>query len=129
MGRFGEPDPDRKDPREKRPDDRHDLDDPGEDTDEEPVGQADRPETHREDNRDDHNENCLTAHERAQSKLDQRPGITDGLAFRPRQQRADEIHGAVTLDDPVRRSGEDEEHAEDHLERDSAVLERRIDET
>ena len=78
---------------------------------------------------DDDDENCLAAHEGPQSKLDQRPGITDGLAFRPWQERADEIDGALTLEDPVRRRREHEEHADDHLERDTAVFERGVDQT
>src|SRR6478735_11041474 len=129
VGRHGEADPHCKDPGDEWSDDGHDLHDAGEDADEEPVRQADRPETGRDDGRNDDDENRLAAYEGPQPKLDQRPRITDGLAFRPWQERADEIDGALTLEDPVRRRREHEEHSDDHLERDPAVLERGVDQT
>src|SRR4029078_12541443 len=70
VGRHGEADPHCKDPGEKWSDAGHDPPDAGEDADEEPVRQADRPETGREDGRNDDDENRLAAYESPPPNVD-----------------------------------------------------------
>src|SRR5918911_2598665 len=73
--RFREADADRERAGGERPDHRHDLDDPGERADEDPVRQADDREGDREHGADEDDQQCLATDERAELRVDQVPRI------------------------------------------------------
>ena len=128
MPRNGQSDADGQRARHERADHRHDLHEPRERADEDEVRQADRPERERQQCPDQHDKQRLAADERTQLQVDQVPGVAQLLALWPRQKRGHEVHGALALEDPVRRRREHEEDADHHLESLQRHLERGMDE-
>ena len=114
--RDGRADGHRDRSRGERPDHGDDLDDPGEDADEQPVGQPDRPERKRQCRRDERDQQQLSADERAQLEVDQVPGVADDLALPARQRATARADRSVALEDPVRGGREGEEDADERLE-------------
>ena len=113
---------------DERAEDGDDLDDAGEHADEQPVRQPDRPEGGREHRPDDDDEHALTPHERTELEVDQLPRVTHGLTLAAWHDRAGDVDRAFALEDPVRRGREDEERADEDLERHPAVLDGGIEE-
>ena len=112
----------------ERSDHRHDLDDPGEDADQQPVRQPVEPEGQREHRADERDHHQLAAHEGTELGVDQIPGVPDHL---PRSAAAStrtsawarsfsKIQYAATAN--VKKI------ADEDLERRAAVGDRRVDE-
>ncbi len=126
-GVHGQAREDRGDARDQRPDHRHDLDDAGQDAEQQPVRDADRPEGDREHRRDEGDHHELSADERAELRLDQVPGVAGDpfvLAF---DEAEDDRLRLLLLEDPVGRDGEGEEDPDEDLEGLPPVRHRRVD--
>src|SRR5215472_5652270 len=113
---HGQPRPDRHDAGGDRPDDRHELDETGEGPDQEPVGLAVEPEREGEQDRDDHDEEELPAHEGSELLVDQHPGVPRHPPLPARHHRLDERDRPVALEDPVGADGEHEQDSDEDLE-------------
>ena len=121
-----QPDADRERAGDERPDHRHDLEHARERPDQQPVRQSDRPEAAREQDRDEADQNELSADEGAELLVDQHPGVAHDSPVLARRKSLHERNRVVAFEDPVGADCEHEEDADEHLERRLRHRERRM---